>query len=136
MAIELLTICAWQRGGLDRIEVSNPTWGQVSKSIRELDGQSRNDLYLIPNVANVETWLAVGGGNGRYLVTGSINNDRFPTVVRLPESDGLDEQLLVGGQVGDYPKHWILDLDTAIIAAQSFYQTSEFGGGGLHWIDA
>jgi len=81
-------------------------------------------------------YLAVGGGNGRYLVTGSIANERFPTVVDPAKSSDIREFLLVGGQEGDYPAHWILDLDTALRAAKHFYNTNLFEGGGLRWEDA
>jgi len=117
-------------------ELSDPTWEQVEDAIRDLDECSHNDLYLHPDASKLETYLAVGGGSGRYLVTGSIDNDRFPTAVKAVERDVRHELLVVGGQAGDYPRNWILDLDSALRAARSFFETGEFCGGGLHWIDA
>ena len=135
MAIELLTVCEWNGPHMDRADILYPTWDQVEDAIRCLDEHDRNDLYLRPSASNPETYLAVGGGAGRYLVTGSIENERFPTVVKDGDGDGGCEILVVGGQSGDYPRNWIVDLDTALAATRSFFETGEFAGGGVTWIE-
>jgi hypothetical protein len=135
MGIELLTVCEWDGPHLNRIEVTHPTWQQVEDAIRALDGRTRNDLYLTPVASNLETYLTVGGGNGRYLVTGSINNERFPTAVRETKTDAAHESLVVGGQTGEYPATRILDLDSALSASRAFFETREFAGGGVTWHD-
>jgi hypothetical protein len=114
----------------------HPTWEQVEDSIRKLNERSHNDIYLHPDALNLETYLSVGGGSGRYLVTGSLDNERFPTAVRAVDEDGSRELLVVGGQSGHYPRNWILDIDLTLRAARSFFDTGEFGGGGVVWVDA
>jgi Immunity protein Imm1 len=136
LAIELLTVCEWNGQQMNRTEFPRPTWEQVEDAIRDLDERAHNDLYLHPDASNLETYLAVGGGSGRYLVTGSVNNLRFPTAVKHAESNAAREPLVVGGQTGDYPRHWILDLDSALRAARSFFEAAEFAGGGVIWLDA
>lgn len=136
MSIELLVVAQWNHPHMESADILNPTWDQVEDAIHALDEETRNDLYLHPLASNPETYLAVGGGSGRYLVTGSIDNERFPTVVKGSESTPTRELLVVGGQAGDYPSEWIHDLDLALRAARSFYETGEFGGGGVTWVDA
>lgn len=135
MAIELLTVCEWNGPHMESAKFPQPTWDQVEDAIRALDERTHNDLYLHPDASNLETYLAVGGGSGRYLVTGSINNERFPTAVNGVESNAARELLVVGGQTGDYPGNWILDLDSALRAVRSFFETGEFGGVGVPWLD-
>jgi hypothetical protein len=136
LAIQLLTVCEWNGPRMERTDVPNPTWDQVEDAIRDLDERTHNDLYLHPDASDLETYLAVGGGSGRYLVTGSINNERFPTAAKSVEHDAPRELLVVGGQTGDYPRNWILDLDSALRAARAFFETGEFGAGGVTWVDA
>jgi Immunity protein Imm1 len=136
LTIELLFVCEWTGAHMERTGFPQPTWEQVEHAIRDLDERAHNDLYLHPDASNLETYLAVGGGSGRYLVTGSVNNERFPTAVKHADSNAARDLLVVGGQAGDYPRHWILDLDSALRAARSYFETAEFAGGGVVWIDA
>jgi Immunity protein Imm1 len=136
LIIELLTVCEWNGPQMNSTDFLNPTWDQVEDAIRALDERVRNDLYLQPTASSPETYLAVGGGKGRYVVTGSVNNKRFPTAVTAVEDNGVRELLVVGGQTGDYPRSWILDLGSALRAARSFCDTGEFAGGGVTWLEA
>ena len=134
--IEQLTVNVWIGRGVTREEIARPSWDQVEAAIRALNERERNDIYLTPSACDLETYLSVGGGDGRYLVTGSINNERFPTVAtgpRLGSAREATEELVSGGQMGDYPCRWILDLATALRAIRSFYDTSEFGGSDVIW---
>lgn len=138
MAIERLDAPTWL-SDLGR-QIDNPTWDEVEAAIRALDGRDRNDIYLVPRIADPETFLGVGGGGGRYLVTGIIASERFPTVVKelgrgAKRHEGERELLVVGGQEGDYPRRWIIDLETALRAARAFHETGEFGGGEVLWED-
>ena len=140
MTIERLVVSYWGKAPIPTRIVGNPTWQQVESAIRALDAADYNDIMMIPVVANEGTWLAVGGGAGRYVVTGSIEHNRFPTVVREPgiglkRHEEENEMVMVGGQEGDYPRRWIVDLETAMRAARAFHLTGEFGGGRILWED-
>lgn len=135
MPIQLLTVCEWVGPRVQQVEYREPSWELVEDAIRNLNGRERNDLYLCPAVSDPETYLCVGGEAGRYLVTGSVRGESFPTVVGGPGGDGARETLVVGGQAGDYPQHWVVDLDTALRAARAFYDSGEFGGGGVQWVE-
>jgi hypothetical protein len=134
MAIDVLTICEWVDRSVNHTEIKNPSWFDVEEAIRSLNNAERNDLYLIPDENDPETYLGIGGGDGRYLVTGSVRNERFPTIVDPEKPTTPKELLLVGGQDGDYPCNWIIDLETALNAARVFYDSGTFASGP-NWQD-
>jgi hypothetical protein len=127
MAVESLTICDWSRIPRDEV-ISDPSWADVEAAIRLLDNGARNDVYLKPLNSTEDTFLGVGGGAGRYIVTGSESGDRFPT---LRNPVGADElvSLCVGGQLAEYPSRWVVDLDQALAAVRLFYQAGKFDCG-------
>jgi len=134
MAIGLLTICEWKGAHKDDTEIRLPLWSAVEAAIRALDNCNLNDVYLQPDETNPETYLAIGGGAGRYIATGSVNNERFPTLVDPQRPAEPKVLLVVGGQEGDYPANWIVDLPTALRAARSFYDAGGFARD-VNWVD-
>ena len=130
MAIQLLTICEWKGTGRIDHEAPDPTWEEIEKGIRALNNRDVNDVYLYADAENDEEFLCIGGGDGRYVVTGAYE-ESFPTVVD-PERGG-EELLVVGGQEGSYPSRMIVSLDVALRAARSYFESGTFGGGGLTW---
>lgn len=130
-----LTTCIWSSIVCDPEELADPSWEDVEQAIKALDGEVRNDLYLAQGLGDPETFLCVGGGNGKYLVSGSVEGKRFPTVV-IP--DGSDEivSLIVGGQLSEFPRRFIVDLNTALTAAKAFFESGRFGEGDVVWEDS
>jgi Immunity protein Imm1 len=128
MPISSLTICDWaSTGKRDRV-IKNPSWADVESAIRSLDNESRNDIYLKPFAAQ-DTFLGVGGGAGRYIVHGSQNGKRFPT---LTDPTCIGEHLVplcVGGQLAEYPARRIVGLEQALAAVRSFYEVGDFDCG-------
>jgi G:T/U-mismatch repair DNA glycosylase len=116
-------------------ELDRPSWEAVDAAIRALDNASRNDLYLTPHRADPDTYLSIGGGAGRYIVTGSIKSEQFPTVIDPTKAAEPSEHVVVGGQSGQYAGNRVLDLDTALRAAQAFHATGLFQGQ-VTWIMA
>lgn len=127
MAIELMTVCEWVGSSMRTTEVDEPSWESVAAAIHALDNAGRNDRYLVPEKAKPETYLCIGGGAGRYIVTGSIASEAFPTVIDPARAAEPSELLVVGGQSGQYPSNWILDL-TTLKAARQFHTTGQFEG--------
>lgn len=78
--------------------------------------------------------MCIGGGAGRYVVTGSIENQEFPTVVDAARAAEPSELLVVGGQSGQYPGNRVLDLASTLKAARRFYTTGRFDGG-VAWVN-
>jgi hypothetical protein len=129
-----LTTCIWSSTDCNSKELANPSWEDVEQAIKALDGKARNDVYLSPDPAVPETFLCVGGGNGEYVVSGSVEGERFPTVVVPGGSDEL-VSLIVGGQLSEFPRRFIVDLNAALTAAKSFLESGRFGEGDVVWED-
>jgi Immunity protein Imm1 len=129
MPIDLLTTVAWTREAPE-IEVTHaPDWQTVEASIRALDGYIRDHLTLQPSSVYPETWLAIGGGGGRYLVTGSESGEIFPTL-RDPGVPKAPAVLLqVGGQPGEYDRDQIVSLEVALKAALAYFEAGSFKCG-------
>jgi hypothetical protein len=135
VAVARMTVCEWQGPNVKKQVITSPTLAQVEAAIRRLDNAGFNDLYLEPIAEDTETWLCIGGGAGRYLVSGSLSNQRFPTLLDPARQAQPAEELVVGGQEGTYPRNQVHDLNTALRAAREFWSQGRFGGAGLHWID-
>jgi hypothetical protein len=134
MAIGLMTIYEWEAASRRDTDVAQPSWEEVERAIRALDGHARNDLFLIPDARDPGTWLCVGGGNGRYILTGGIGIDReFPTLVESGRSADPEEELVVGGQEGTYPANWVVSLEVALRGARAFYDAGGFGSN-FPWV--
>jgi hypothetical protein len=129
--IQLLRVCEWRGDRRIDHEAPDPTWEEVEKAIRTLNNRDVNDVYLSADAEDDEEFLCIGGGDGRYVVTGAFE-ETFPTVVDPGRGSG-EEPLVVGGQEGSYPSRMIVSLDVALRAARSYYESGTFGGGGLVW---
>ncbi|HEX2250595.1 MAG TPA: Imm1 family immunity protein [Gemmatimonadales bacterium] len=133
MSVAQLTIPRWRDGNVVNEIVAHPTWEQVEAAIRQLDNEAFNDLYLLPDANDSETYLCVGGGGGRYVLAGVLAGDRFPTLID-PNRPAEPTQLIrVGGQEGDYPANVVHDLNTTLQAVHAFWASGSFNGAGLHW---
>src|SRR5262245_45435344 len=99
MAIDLLIVCEWPLGGKTDHELPHPSWADVERAIRALDGESRNDVYLTPDHSDFGTYLCVGGGSGRYVMNGAVETDtEFPKLVAAGRPATPKVPLVVGGQ--------------------------------------
>jgi hypothetical protein len=67
--------------------------------------------------------IAICGGEGKYLVYLTFDNEQFHHAVEPSNTNG-DESLVAGGQEGIYPAKLCVDKDTAMKAAKTF---SELG---------
>ena len=132
--IERMNVCIWSGVTHSSEDHDDPPWESVAEAIRRLNNADRNDVYLQPRRDDPETYLCIGGGNGKYVLTGSVNNETFPTLV----VGGVDAEpqvcLVVGGQEGRYPANWVVDIDVALAAARSFWENAAFQPD-LNWQD-
>lgn len=95
-------------------------WEEIETAIRELDGHCKT---LVTLETEGETHMAIGGGNDRYFVYVTFDNENFHYLVN-PSKSGNGEKLVVGGQEAIYPAKSCVDLSTALKAAKGF---AEFG---------
>lgn len=111
--------------------VECPNWADIEHAVRELDGSISQEVYLHPERENPETWLCIGGGAGKYVITGCIDNKEFPTYVIERECSG-SEQLTIGGQPGEFPDNWIVGIDVVLRVAKAFHMAGGFDCG-ISW---
>jgi hypothetical protein len=97
-------VCQWRGARVEKDVVTRPTLEQVVDAVRRLDNGVFNDLYLELDDSTGDTWLCVGGGAGRYVLSGAVSNDRFPTMVDPERQAEPAEGVVVGGQTGSYPE--------------------------------
>jgi hypothetical protein len=109
MAIARLIICQWRGTGSSERVVAQPTLDEVEAAVGRLDNRNFNDLYLQPAAKDNETYLCVGGGAGRYILAGSVGNERFPTLTDPQRLREPAELVVVGGQEGEYPRNGDFD---------------------------
>jgi Immunity protein Imm1 len=93
-------------------------WTEIETAIRELDGHRRT---LVTLETDSETHMSIGGGNGKYFVYTTFDNENFNYLVNRSNSDQT-ETLVFGGQAGLYPAKSCIDLTTTIKAAKVFVE--------------
>jgi Immunity protein Imm1 len=91
-------------------------WTEIESAIRELDGHRRT---LVTLETEGETHMSIGGGNGKYFVYLTFDNENFNYLVN-PSNLARTETLVVGGQSGIYPAKSCVDLTTTLKAAKVF----------------
>ena len=136
MPLAELRVFEWKGTGRAEQIISRPSLETVVAAVRALDGAGHNDVYLYTRAGCGHPYLCIGGGAGRYLVTGMLPGERFPTLVDPARPELPKQPLRVGGQEGLYPHNWIHPLSVALRAVEQFWSTGEFGGAGLTWSEA
>lgn len=135
VTIRRLVICDWQANGRHDTVIESPSWPQIETAIRSLNNRNLNDLYLEPEEGGEQTFLCIGGGSGQYIASGSVNGQRFPTLSNCAADADSKIDLIVGGQLGDYPANYVVDLASVLAAARSFFESGTFASS-VDWIDA
>ena len=134
MSVELLAVCEWSGPHSRDTLVADPSWTDVETAIRALNGTTHNDIYLYPSAHDTDTYLCIGGGSGRYIVSGSTHGE-FPTLADRRRAGAPQERVVVGGQPGDYPGHWVVTLEAALRAARAFFDAGAFTSD-VPWVKA
>ena len=103
----------WER---DRISIDD-----FVRALESLD-ESRQTMLTIQ--VGDEAHLTVAGGNGRYVVYATFDNEEF---WNLLGSDSSTETVMLnaGGQEGDFPTRQIVDLDKALSAGLVFLESRQ-----------
>ena len=123
--IARLTVCEWSNGQRQDASISDPSWAQIESAIRALNARNLNDLYVY--LANDDTWLGVGGGAGRYVVSGCSGGSEFPVLVSLESTSSFMEQVMVGGQLSEFRRDHVVTLNEALSACREFLDVGGFG---------
>ncbi|MEG4323233.1 MULTISPECIES: Imm1 family immunity protein [unclassified Microcoleus] len=110
-------------GNQDECElIESPTWNQIEKALRDLNGKTKT---LVTLGADDESYMSIGGGeSGKYIVNITFDNVSFYNLVEPSKPDAI-EKLVVGGQEGNYSAKMCVNLETALLAAQTFTASGE-----------
>jgi hypothetical protein len=132
VALALLVIPHWNPANREERSIDNPSWEQVEAAIRALNNSDLNDLYLYPRQDSRQTYLCIGGGAGRYVVIGLIEDSACPTLVDPARSVGPGVELRLDGELDLVPNNWVMDLPTTVKAAKAFFEAGNFDCG-IDW---
>lgn len=128
MPIAKAKLPRWNGTDFHVLDLVHPTWEEIAKAIKTLDQQQYQEVYLYPDADDDETWLAIVGGAGSYVATGSVANARFPTYINPRESGIAVRAVMAGGQLSEFPVNVIISLEQAISVAKSFFNLGSFEG--------
>jgi hypothetical protein len=64
--------------------------------------------------------LTIGGGGGQYVLSASVDGDRFLNLVKPVQDDAPCVCLNIGGQEAEYPAEKVVDEVTAIACATRY----------------
>lgn len=108
----------WEGVHANNRSLEDVDWEQIDAAIRDMDGQRHTQVVLKnSNHSN----LIVGGGSGRFNVVVATPDEQF-FVLRNPDRPDGVEQLIAGGQRGDYPAETIVGFDAALRAARVYFE--------------
>jgi hypothetical protein len=114
-------------GGTKIIRQQLPTWEDVERAVRRLDGTKFTEV----NLADSENTalLICGGYGGRYTCERMHYDDNYllldPRLADDPPVEIMDD--------GDgYPGSWTVDLEMAVKAARVFFETGQLDSS-MQW---
>jgi hypothetical protein len=116
MFISKMSVENWQGNQNKGLLKSVKNWTEIETAIKELNG---NHKTLVTLETEGESHMAVGGGEGKYIVYLTFDNEQFYHIIDPSKSDAEDS-LVVGGQEGIYPAKFCVDIDAALKAAKIF----------------
>jgi hypothetical protein len=112
---------SWSGVHCETEEIASPSWDDILKAIKALDGKRRT-LVTLRGASSTE--MVIGGGSdGRYIGYVAISDDSFQYLTS-EHKDGPRVSLLIGGQEGDYPIDQVVTQTVVVTAAKTF---SEIG---------
>lgn len=121
----------------DTKTMENPTWADVEREVGALDARTRTLVMLAPSppqgAPEGDHHLAVGGGDGRFIVYTTEDNLDFWNLT-APDTSGTERtvRMTVGGQEGEYREAQFVSQDQALQAARRYFEDGQ-RAPGLVW---
>lgn len=108
-------------GENEDIEICEPSWEEFRKLILELDG--KNKTLITFGDYDMGYYMAIGGGPSQYILYISFDDEeRIVELVNQNEKSECLVELLVGGQIGKYPKNTCVNQEMVLTAAKTFFE--------------
>jgi hypothetical protein len=105
-----------------------PTVAEFDRLLNRLDAQGHTMITL---QGDGDTHMTIGGGDGRYVVYATFDNEVFWNLLQPEQAEGTIT-LNAGGQEGDYPASHVVSRERARQAGVTFLQISELDPA-LEW---
>ena len=114
---------------IDNSRNDNATLAEIEAAISRLDGADRS-LVLVELPSGMT--LTVGGGPHRFVAeVAETDTTRFAVIDPASGDDPID--LVVGGQLVDYPARVCVGREAVLAAARTFVRQSGARDAGLTW---
>jgi Immunity protein Imm1 len=111
-------------------EVEGPSEADAERAILALNASTHT---LVLFLAEGEKHMAVGGGNGQYIVYITSDNVQFSSLAKNASVQAGQVEVFVGGQKGGYERRFVVDCDAEVRAAQHFVRTGT-ADPGQTWV--
>lgn len=125
-----LTTDDWEGVHANARHVDDPAWSDVEAAVRALNGRNHTQVVVQRDDGSN---ISVGGGDGRYNVCITTDDDRFLTVVDREREDGIEE-LVAGGQLGEYPAQTVVGPEPTLRAVKTFFENGT-ADDGIDWLE-
>ena len=101
-------------------EIYTSIFSEIERLIKRMD----QSIYTQVIINQEESYLLIGGGKGKYIVTLVIgNDDDFYTLVNDDENISDNEiDIVTGGQLGSFPSKMAINYDLTIIACRYYFE--------------
>lgn len=123
----------WEYGIDTGRETLVPSWEQLKALILELDGDEQT--LVTYGDENAGDYMAVGGGNGRYICYLSYGDEEKILILfdeSVPPDCNEEVELVTGGQLGRFDRRECVSLPAVLTAAETYYRTHT-PDAGLCW---
>ncbi|RFS15745.1 hypothetical protein [Emticicia sp. C21] len=112
-------------------KIENPTLQDVLQSVDRLNGKDITMLNLLCKEEN--HLLCVGGGKEDYILFITFDNENFDSLCDESKSSSKEKELIIGGQLGEYPENLCNSKPEVIKAITYFFETGK-PNPALSWI--
>jgi hypothetical protein len=119
----------WIGQGRHITERQHPSEKDTRELFERLNGSTEDTLYI--ETADHGSML-VGGGPERFVAVSFLPDGSSFHAERAVDEDGI-EMIQVGGQVGNYPKRYVLNRESAWQVARHFFDTRTMDGA-FTWV--
>lgn len=106
-------------------EYFNPTWNQIEKSLRKLDGINFSYVQLSQSKGDEEFLLIGGGKDGKYLC---IFYDGSESCVINPLETCNEKVKVTIGKVSERNKNELIGFDEILTISKTYFKSGERDG--------
>lgn len=120
MFINSLAVDCWESNrDMGQAHKGEISWNEIEKAIKGLDGRSRTMVIIGHDFGGNEACMTVSGGLGLYIAYITYDNISFHRLID-PNKSEESIDLTPGGEMGEFPAKFCIDLEKVLRAARMF----------------